>query len=266
MIELYHNDLSSCAQKVRIALYEKQIPWTNHHLNLRKGDQFDPGYLKLNPNGVVPTLVHGDVVVIESNIILEYIEDAFPRPSLRPTDPAALAAMRLWFQQLDSKVHTWVGVLTMAISTRHEYLAEGPEGVAKAVDQSPDENKRKFKRVLIERGIDAPFFPSAVADVDKLLGHMDTALAKTGWLAGDAYSIADIALTPYIARFNFLGLAPFWAERPHLKAWFDRVSGRPSFQKVIIDEVAPKRVADMIANGAQMSPRLVELRNALKAV
>ncbi|HEX8902919.1 glutathione S-transferase family protein [Vitreimonas sp.] len=265
MIQLYHNDLSSCAQKVRIALDEKQISWTSHHLNLRKGDQFDPGYLKLNPNGVVPTLVHGDVVVIESNIILEYIEDAFPTPSLRPTNPAALAAMRLWFQQLDTKVHGWVGILTMAISTRHEYLAEGPEGVAKAVDQSPDENKRKFKRALIELGVEAPFFPGAVADVDKFLGQMDAALAKTGWLAGDAYSIADIALTPYIARFNFLGLAPFWAERPYLRAWFDRVSARPSFQKVIIDDVAPKRVSDMIANGAQISPRLVELRSALKA-
>lgn len=265
MIELYHNDLSSCAQKVRIALHEKQIPWTSHHLNLRKGDQFAPAYLKLNPNGVVPTLVNGDAVVIESNIILEYIEDAFPEPSLRPTDPAALAAMRLWFQQLDTKVHGWVGILTMAISTRHEYLAEGPDGVAKAVDQSPDENKRKFKRALIEHGVEAPFFPAAVADVDKFLGQMDKALAKTGWLAGDAFSIADIALTPYVARFNFLGLSPFWTDRPHLKAWFERVSARPSFQKVIIDDVAPKRVADMIANGQQMSARLVELRSAAKA-
>src|SRR3546814_10227948 len=58
IIELYHNDLSSCAQKVRIALYEKQLPWKSHHLNLRKGDQFKPEYMKLNPNGVVPTLVH----------------------------------------------------------------------------------------------------------------------------------------------------------------------------------------------------------------
>src|SRR3546814_9391823 len=49
IIELYHNDLSSCAQKVRIALYEKQLPWKSHHLNLRKGDQFKPEYMKLNP-------------------------------------------------------------------------------------------------------------------------------------------------------------------------------------------------------------------------
>src|SRR3546814_9762074 len=101
IIELYHNDLSSCAQKVRIALYEKQLPWKSHHLNLRKGDQFKPEYMKLNPNGVVPTLVHGDRVVIESNVILEYIEDTFPEPSLSPSDPADLEAMRLWLRRLD---------------------------------------------------------------------------------------------------------------------------------------------------------------------
>ncbi|HRE43668.1 MAG TPA: glutathione S-transferase, partial [Terricaulis sp.] len=187
-------------------------------------------------------------------------EDAFPEPSLRPKDPAALAMMRLWFQQLDAKVHGWVGILTMAISTRHEYLAQGPDGVAKAVDQSPDVNKRRFKRALIELGVEAPFFAEAVIDVDKFLGKMDEALAHTGWLAGDAYSIADIALAPYIARFNFLGLAPFWADRPNLLAWFERISARPSFRKAIIDDVAPKRVADLIANGAQMSERLLELR------
>ena len=55
MIELYHNDMSVCAQKVRLVLAEKKLEWTGHHLNLRAGDQHRPDYLKLNPKGVVPT-------------------------------------------------------------------------------------------------------------------------------------------------------------------------------------------------------------------
>ena len=58
MIALYHNDMSVCAQKVRMALAEKQLPWESHHLDLRAGDQQKPEYVKLNPNAVVPTLVH----------------------------------------------------------------------------------------------------------------------------------------------------------------------------------------------------------------
>ena len=76
MIELYHNDMSVCAQKVRFALGEKALQWKSHHLNLRAGDQQKPEYVKLNPNAVVPTLVDGGSVIIESTVICEYLDDA----------------------------------------------------------------------------------------------------------------------------------------------------------------------------------------------
>ena len=82
MLELYHNTMSSCAQKVRVALAEKGLEWKSHHLNLRIGDQQNPEYLELNPKGVFPTLIHGDLVIRESNVILEYLDDAFPDPPL----------------------------------------------------------------------------------------------------------------------------------------------------------------------------------------
>jgi glutathione S-transferase len=78
VLELYHNDMSTCAQKVRFALAEKAATWRSHHLDLRARDQQKPEYLKLNPNAVVPTLVHEGVVIIESTVINEYIDDALP--------------------------------------------------------------------------------------------------------------------------------------------------------------------------------------------
>ena len=86
MIELYHNDMSVCAQKVRFALGEKKLHWKNHHLNLRAGEQQKAEYLKLNPNAVVPTLVDSGRVIIESTVINEYLDDAYPEPRLRPAD------------------------------------------------------------------------------------------------------------------------------------------------------------------------------------
>ena len=81
---LYHNDMSVCAQKVRLALAEKGLAYEARHFNLRAGDQKDPAYLKLNPKGVVPTLVDDATVVTESIVINEYLDDAFTTPPLKP--------------------------------------------------------------------------------------------------------------------------------------------------------------------------------------
>ena len=86
MLELYHNINSVCAQKVRIALNQKGQEAKDHILTLR-GDQNEPGYLKLNSNGVVPTLIHDGVPIVESSLILYYIDEVFPDPPLMPKEP-----------------------------------------------------------------------------------------------------------------------------------------------------------------------------------
>jgi glutathione S-transferase len=90
MLELYHFNDSVCAQKVRVVLAEKHLDWVPHHVDLMKLENLDPAYLKLNPNGVVPTLVHDGAVVIESSEIIEYLDEHFPDPPLRPADPGSL--------------------------------------------------------------------------------------------------------------------------------------------------------------------------------
>jgi len=82
--------------KVRLVLNEKGLPWDGKILDLRRGDQFDPEYRKLNPNSVVPTLVHDGRVVVESTVIIEYLDEAFPSPALMSGDPYQRAVARLW--------------------------------------------------------------------------------------------------------------------------------------------------------------------------
>lgn len=260
MIALYHNEMSVCAQKVRIVLFEKGLDWESHHLNLRKGDQFDPGYMKLNPAAVVPTLVHDGIVVTESNRIIQYIDETFVPSSLTPPEAENAAKMSWWFNALDERVHPMTGVLSIGVAFRHEYLAEGSEAIEKVVSSSPDEVKQQGKRAQIEQGIEAPFFKAAVAVVDGFLGDMDRKLSETGWLAGPDYSLADIALMPYLARFDFLGMDAFWKDRPHLSDWMARVKARPCFQKVLIDDVAPARMSNLIAHGKNNASMLASLR------
>ena len=95
MLELYHNNISVCAQKVRIVLAEKNLAWTEHHLSLARGEQLTPEFKALNPRGVVPVLVHDGNVIVESSVICAYLDDVFPDPPLTPKDPVQRATMRV---------------------------------------------------------------------------------------------------------------------------------------------------------------------------
>ena len=97
MLELYHYDRSTAAQKIRIALAEKALEWESRIVNTKVGvrEHLKPEYLRLNPRGLVPTLVHDGHPIRESQVILEYLEDAFPEHSLRPENPVERAEMRL---------------------------------------------------------------------------------------------------------------------------------------------------------------------------
>ena len=84
-IHLYHGAISNCSMRVRMALVEKGLQWTSHHIDLKKKENITDEYFGINPNGLVPTLVDNGVVHIESNDIIDYIDQEYPKPSLRET-------------------------------------------------------------------------------------------------------------------------------------------------------------------------------------
>ena len=167
VLELHHNDMSTCSQKVRLALAETGQDWTGHHLDLRAGDQHRPDYQKLNPNQVVPTLVHDGRPIIESTVINEYIADAFGA-ALRPNDAAAVAGMRLWTKQLDEGVHAMTGVLSSCIAFRFQHFAiKTRDEVIASIEAIPDAAKRERQRENILNGLESRFFTGAVARFDR---------------------------------------------------------------------------------------------------
>lgn len=229
MLRLYHNDMSTCSQKIRLALAEKHLEWESVHLKLREGDQYEPSYLALNPNGVVPTLVHNEHAIIESQVILEYLEDAFPRPSLRPDDPGERARMRLWTKQLDEGVHAATVTISVGIAFRHQFLQKSPQELDAYIEKIPDPTRQKGLLLFIQSGTSSPQFEAAIRRFDKLFSDMEAALAHSPWLAGTTYSLADISYTPYLTRFEHLHLFPMLDQRPHLQDWFSRVKARESY-------------------------------------
>ena len=100
MLELYGAPQSTCSQKVRLTLAEKNLNFVEHKMKLFQNDQLKPEYLKLNPNGVVPTLVDDGTPIIDLSVIMEYLDEVYPEIALSPAEPKQRAHMRAWLRFL----------------------------------------------------------------------------------------------------------------------------------------------------------------------
>jgi len=241
MLQLYNHRTSCCAVKTRLALNEKGLEYQNIILDLRAGDQFKPEYLRLNPNAIIPTLVHDGVPIVESTVINEYLDEVFPDPPLKPAGSRARARMRVWTKRPDEGGHAMSGSLGFALSHRYLIKDTAPEAIASHLAKIPDPRRRERQRLSIEMGLDAPMVLEAAKYFHNLVRQMAAALAEGPWLAGETYSLADIALTPYVTRLADMGMSGFWdATYPAVTDWYARIRARPSHKKTIREQGDPK--------------------------
>jgi glutathione S-transferase len=236
MLELYHNVNSVCAQKVRIALYEKQQHVKEHLLTLQ-GDQNDPAYIKLNPNGVVPTLVHDGDVITESSLILYYIDETFPDPPLMPKTPVARHRVRLYNKLIDEYMHNACTIITFATAFRPRFLKMPREQWLAEINKAPLKRRAEYKRSVIEHGLDSEFVIDALTQHQKLISWMTEDLKRGPYLAGEAFSNADCAVVPYILRLELLKLGAMWQGEPAITDWWARVQKRASVRATIFDRM-----------------------------
>ncbi|HTW87233.1 MAG TPA: glutathione S-transferase family protein, partial [Candidatus Binataceae bacterium] len=203
------------------------------HLNLRAGDQNQPAYVKMNPKAVVPTIVDHGQPVIESTVICEYLDDAYPDHPLRPQDPIARARMRTWTQIPDTGLHMACAAVSFTLAFRHQYLALGPEAIERYIAGRPDPAMRESFRARLNQGVESATFAGAIKAYDKVLTQMAQQLESTPWLEGKDYSLADIGLIPYIVRLDHLSLGWMWdGERASIGRWLARCSARPNFSGI----------------------------------
>jgi glutathione S-transferase len=239
MLELYHSINSVCAQKVRVVLAEKGQEYRDHLMTLR-GDQFDPEYMKLNPNAVVPTLVHDGSPVIESSVILHYLDEAFPQPPLMPRDPHERAHVRLYNKLIDEYVHNSCTILTFATAFRPWFAGLTAKQIGQKLAKAPSKQRTEYKRDVALNGLDSKYVRDAVAYHRKLLAMMDTSLARGPWLAGETFSLADAAAIPYILRLELLRLHRMWDGLPRIDAWYERMRSRESVKKELLERMGPE--------------------------
>ena len=242
MLELYHGTTSVCAQKARLTLAEKGLEWESHLLALN-GDQLDPAYLKLNPNGVVPTLVHNDNVIVESTVIMHYLDDSFPAPPLMPRDPLDRTRAHLFKKLMDEYIHPACIVFTFATANRAPLASLSKAERDAQLAKAPLQRQSEYKRAAVEEGINSPMGKEATKSFEKLLKWIEESTERSAWLAGADYSLADIAATPYMVRLEMLKLARMWDHKPGVIEWWERVKTRPSYESAITKWLRPEDIA-----------------------
>ena len=231
-IELYHFWDSFCSFKVRICLEEKALPWTGHYIDLMAFENLKPNYLVLNRKGVVPTLRYDGKLIPESSIINEFLDDRYPEPSLKPADPLARARMRYWVNVEEDELFTAVRPASLNLMMKQVYAKYSEADLDKLLAAYP---RPHLIPTLKKMFLDPPE-AKAVEQSRKLLGatlaKMNKELAESGpWLAGESYSLADIAAAPVIDRIQRLNMADLWDKLPAVKSWVERVTNRPAYKK-----------------------------------
>ncbi len=261
MLELYHNINSVCAQKVRIALSEKGLQVKDHIMTLR-GDQHEPTYLKLNPNGVVPTLIHDGAPITESSLILYYIDDAFPEPPLMPKQPRQRHCVRMYNKLIDEYVHNSCTILTFATAFRPAFLKMTSEAWQAEISKAPLKRRAEYKRSVIEHGLDSEFVAEALAYHRKLLSWMADSLKSGPYLGGERFSHAECAVIPYILRLELLKLSGMWDRYPAVGEWWARIRERSSVKTAIFDRMTEADAAPFKNLEPDPWPKVRELLRA----
>jgi len=241
-LTLYHALFSTCSQKVRYALGKKQLSYKSRIVDLSKGEHLEDWYLEINPNGVVPSLIHNGNAITDSSVICEYLDEVFPDPPLTPSDAVAKAAMRTWMRYFEE-------VPTAAIRAP-SFNALFAKGIA---SRGEEENRRQRDKMPLRRHFYAKLgkegFPQSMIDesIERLvacLSRVDKATAGGGpFLLGEQLTIADITLLPSIVRMDDLGMTELWQNKRGVSRWYGMMLQDDAFEVAYMPGARIKRPA-----------------------
>ncbi len=250
-VHVIHYMGSSCSQKLRIFLNLKGIAWQSHLVDLPSNENFRPWFLGINPRGLVPVLVHDGAVHIESNDIIQYLEQRFPSPKLIPAGHENEVAALLRHEDdlhLDLRTLSFRFVFDRPgppkpAAALESYAANG-SGTVRGEKDRDKEIQIEFWQRAAKEGFTDERARASARKVRVELGTLEARLAQQAYLMGDAPSVLDIAWFIYAHRLSLAGY-PLARLHPRVSAWKEKLGARPEFAQEIA--VAPEVKAHMDA-------------------
>ena len=228
---LYNAPQSTCSQRVRFVLNAKKLAFDEHRLDLFSGDQLKPDYLAINPNGVVPTLVHDGAVIIDSAVIMEYLDEVRPaKVRFTPDDPLERARMRSMMRYIDEIPTPAVRVPSYNLAFLPHFQAMSEEDFLALANSKP--LRKEFLLTMGRTGFPEKEMNGALDRLARAVARMDDWLAASGgpFLMGAAITLADIAVMPVIVRMDDINLHDVWAGKPAIGHWLESIRGHDAFQ------------------------------------
>lgn len=232
MLELYQIWDSTCCMKVRMVLAEKGLEYESRIIESHKFDHFRPEYSRLNPHHLVPTLVHDGVPVIQSGVIQEYLDDAFPEPGLTAGSPLGDAKMREWMREEEEFLFKLVRTMTFNIMIKLRAQVYGVDQLREWADRQPN---REGAEDYLKRMTSPPDMEAVKQAERQFEWHMqrfEKHLETSGgpWVCGEKFTLADVSLAPIFDRIESLDRSFLWQGLPSVEGWYERIKQRPSFQ------------------------------------
>lgn len=253
---------SICTQKVLITLFEKGLSFDTKRVDLFTNEQYDPQYLKYNPKGVVPTLIHNEKPIVESTLICEYLDETFPEPSLVPSSPHERSQMRLWSKHIDEGIFEATREISFSAMFREKLRNMSDEQRNIRFNNVGDPARSARFRSTYEHGTESPYVLFAVASFEKLFRAMEYALSDgRKWLVNSDLTLGDINLMPFVARLQYLNLLDlFIDQRQHVQKWFEQAKTVSSYQRAITNMLNDEDISTMHSSGTTIRE---QIRNRL---
>ena len=230
MIELYHFEPTSNSGEVLICLKEKGVDFVGHYVDVLKGEQLSADFLAINPYGQVPALVHDGRVLTETGFILQYLDEVFPTARLTPSTAEGRYWVNVWIKYVEEYMAPAAWKLGVARTVA--LLGERKGVIEAALGRAPPERRQGWAKAFA--GFDPVELEIARGLLPVRLERMEAALASSDWLAGEHYSLADIAVFPTAAALP--GVAPDLVSAsatPRIWAWLERMRARPAVQAAL---------------------------------
>jgi len=228
---LYDFGPSPCARRCRISMLEKGLVWDTQTIDLSRLEQRSPEYLRINPNGFVPSLAHGERVVYESNVITEYLDDVFPATPLYPSDPWELARVKLWQSAEAAMAKDYRTLMYQRVLGPMLHLTRSlDEALAAARRSTHDVADLAWEERVWRMAVLTPEQETATEErLFHWLDDLERSLEGREYLVGGRFSQAEISVLPRVAMYPYIGLYIEPASHPNVARWMKHLARRASF-------------------------------------